>query len=200
MTNFSEMLLNTLLDSVKSTAELADMMMCSRTESYRRFRNDLRGCIHPEKRIREKNNLHAKRQNFFNMLNYLKREGFIIRGGGKEGTFWAITKAGVKKINAIKQRMLNSRKNINYERKKTGKTVIFAFDIPEKLRKHRAWLREVLKYLGFTVVQKSLWIGTKKIPEEFLSDLQGRGIIDHVDIFEVGSKGTLRRLDLEKRK
>jgi len=134
------------------------------------------------------------------MLNYLKREGFIIRDGGRAGTFWAITEAGVKKINAIKQRMLNSRKNINYERKKSEKTVIFAFDIPEKLRKHRAWLREVLKYLGFTVVQKSLWIGTKKIPEEFLSDLRSRGIIDHVDIFEVGSKGTLRRLGLEKRK
>jgi len=45
--------------------------------------------------------------------------------------------------------------------------------------------------LGFTMLQKSLWIGSNKIPEEFIEDLKEWKIIEYVHIFEVTKKGTL---------
>lgn len=74
------------------------------------------------------------------------------------------------------------------------KLKIFAYDIPEREKQKRAWLREVLRLLGFRMLQKSLWIGKSKIPEGFLQDLRKKEIMDHVHIFEISKTGTLKEL------
>ena len=194
MANITEKILDVLKGSAKSTVELSKMMLCTRPESYRRLRDSMTDYYPLSKK---KNNL-ADKQNFYSMLNYLKREGFVKRNKVKEETVWVITKDGIEKLNKIRISASNSRNNIAYTKKRSNRSTIFAFDIPERLGKNRAWLREVLKYLGFVMVQKSLWIGACGLPEEFLFDLRKRGLIDCIDIFEVGSKGTLCRIDLER--
>ncbi len=71
---------------------------------------------------------------------------------------------------------------------------IVLFDIPEKESAQRAWLREVLKNLKFTMLQKSVWVGNSSLPEEFMNDLRARGIDKFVEILAVTKSGTLRQL------
>ncbi|MEI6296665.1 MAG: hypothetical protein WCO84_03405 [bacterium] len=195
MINASEIILKILKESAQVTLELSEMMIHSRSESYRLFRESLHGNSKGEKKGGVKP---ISKQNFYNLLNYLKREGFVHKDNKDNDSVWSITDLGIKKLERIRLRALNSKNNINYKVEKTDKSIIVAFDIPEKYGKHRAWLREVLGYLDFNMAQKSLWIGTSKIPEEFIFDLKNRGLVDHVDIFELGAKGTLQRMNLKE--
>ena len=72
--------------------------------------------------------------------------------------------------------------------------MIVVFDVPEKERRKRDWLRSVLKRLELKMVQKSVWIGKVKIPKELLDDLFNLKLLDYVEIFEVSKSGSLRQL------
>ena len=54
--------------------------------------------------------------------------------------------------------------------------------------------RSALTYLEFKMIQRSVWIGKSKIPDQFLKDLRAVGLIETVEIFEVGKSGSLRYL------
>ena len=60
----------------------------------------------------------------------------------------------------------------NYEKFPSKEVVIFSFDIPEKERVKRAWVRGVLKNLGFTMIQQSVWLGKGPLPKQFTERLQ----------------------------
>jgi hypothetical protein len=45
------------------------------------------------------------------------------------------------------------------------------------------------------MVQKSLWLGKVKIPEEFLVDIRKLSLLDYVEIFEITKTGSLKNLD-----
>ena len=72
--------------------------------------------------------------------------------------------------------------------------MIFAFDVPEKEKRKRGWLRTVLRRLDFTMIQKSVWVGKSKIPQEFLEDIYRFKMVDFVEIFEVSKTGSLRHI------
>ena len=80
----------------------------------------------------------------------------------------------------------------NYERAKDDGFKIIAFDIPEKQRGKRAWLRDVLMNLGFKMFQRSVWYGKAGIPKQFINDLRKMGILEHVDILAVTKTGTAK--------
>jgi len=115
----------------------------------------------------------------------LAREGIVEKNKRAE---WSITKAGKKKLQILKARFLCTRK---YEviNEKTIKIVMF--DIPERYRNHRDWIRSALRTLKYEMLQKSVFAGTVKIPELFIADLDQRTILHHVQIFAVGRHGTL---------
>jgi len=69
---------------------------------------------------------------------------------------------------------------------------IIAYDIPNKQRQYRDWLRGQLIELGFNMLQRSVFVGKVKIPEELIQDLEKHHILDFVEIFEITKKGTLR--------
>ena len=75
------------------------------------------------------------------------------------------------------------------ERDDTTKVIIF--DIPEKERYKRDWIRVSLLQLGFKMLQKSVWIGKVKIPEEFINDLKFMKIHSCVHIFSAEKLGTI---------
>jgi len=131
--------------------------------------------------------VYQERQRLYSVLSRLKKEGFIQK---KEGRYSA-TLLGAKKLKAIRDLFQEKKK---YERKEDKLLKIIAFDIPEKMRGRRAWLREVLMELDFKMLQKSVWIGTSVLPEEFVNDLKKFELIDHVDIFAVTKTGTIRSL------
>lgn len=63
--------------------------------------------------------------------------------------------------------------------------VLVSFDIPEKKKKTRDWLRNQIKYWDFEMIQKSLWLGYGPLPKEFTDRLKHFGIYENVRIFRI---------------
>lgn len=70
------------------------------------------------------------------------------------------------------------------------------FDIPEKERGKRDWLREVLRNMKYKQLQKSVWMGRNKLPQQFLEDLLEMNLHRYVEIFAISKKGTLERVKI----
>ena len=134
------------------------------------------------------------RQNYQKLLSKLKREGLIAVKTNVNSKHFFITQHGRMKLSALEARWARRFPPINYSRTKRRHPVIVEFDIPEIERRKRDWLREVLKHLGLKMVQRSVWVGSWELPEEFLEDLRILNIVDCVEIFEVGKSGTLKHL------
>jgi DNA-binding transcriptional regulator PaaX len=107
-------------------------------------------------------------------------------------TIWSITRKGLEKLKILKKK--NRKTLINYSKEKSDKLIIVIFDVPEKERHKRNWLRSVLASLDFKFLQQSVWIGKTKIPKEFLNDLRDQKMLDYVHIFKISKSGTINKL------
>ncbi len=136
---------------------------------------------------------YGSRQQFYSLLNNLKNQGLIEKRktGNKKDSIWKITKKGLEKLKLTKENKNFSKSKINYKKEKDDKIKVVIFDIPEKERHKRAWLRFALVALGFSLLQQSVWIGKNKISEQFMRDLQERGMLSYIQIFEISKKGTI---------
>ena len=63
--------------------------------------------------------------------------------------------------------------------------ILISFDIPEKKKKIRDWLRNQIKYWDFEMIHKSLWFGYGPLPKEFNERLRQLGVFENVRIFKV---------------
>ncbi|MBU0998945.1 hypothetical protein KKG24_01360 [Patescibacteria group bacterium] len=63
--------------------------------------------------------------------------------------------------------------------------ILISFDIPEKKKKTRDWLRNQIKYWDFEMIHKSLWLGYGPLPKEFNDRLKQLGIEKNVRIFKI---------------
>lgn len=75
--------------------------------------------------------------------------------------------------------------------RKSRRLTMVIFDIHERERWKRDWLRSVLHNFGFKKIQKSVWIGALQLPNEFLDDLRKLNLMSSVHIFSVLNTGTL---------
>ncbi|MDP2668950.1 MAG: hypothetical protein Q8P07_03905 [bacterium] len=146
---------------------------------------------HYQNKRRVFKNMHSdviKDQEFYNLLNYLKRTGLIDKKIGEKGVFWKITSNGLNKLKLLKE------KSADYQTGADGKLKIIVFDVPEKERGKRSWLRGALRFLGFKMLQQSVWIGKNIVPEQFLFDLRRKNLLPYIHIMEVSRGGTVREL------
>lgn len=129
------------------------------------------------------NDAKYSRQTLSCSLARLKKQGLIDKdsGSGK----WNLTNFGKTFANKIKfkEKGLEDQKKTN---------MIVAFDIPEKERKKRAWLRIELSNYGFAALQKSVWIGKGPLPASFIEDLDYLNIRSGVHIVGISKSGTLQ--------
>ena len=72
--------------------------------------------------------------------------------------------------------------------------MIVTFDVPEKEKRKREWLRECLRLLGFKKLHKSVWMGKEILPEDFIHALRERDMIGYVHILAVDKRGTTEEL------
>lgn len=139
---------------------------------------------------------YRQRQGFYSLLNQLKRDGLVMKkqNRGKK-TSWTITKKGIEKLVRADKRERRPGGILlrQYPQHPTGGLVIIAFDIPEVQRQKRKWLRENLIALNLAMLQKSVWAGNVKIPEEFIQDLRAQDLLPYVHIFSVSRSGTIKR-------
>ncbi|MEK7181415.1 MAG: CRISPR-associated endonuclease Cas2 [Patescibacteria group bacterium] len=120
-----------------------------------------------------------ERHRLYNLISKLKREG-LVSGKKKIST----TQLGRTKLTKLKSKS-------KYYKENDETTKIVVFDIPEKNKSKRDWLRKNLVDLGFKMLQKSVWIGKVKIPEEFIDDVQLLKIIDNIHIFTADKLGSI---------
>jgi CRISPR/Cas system-associated endoribonuclease Cas2 len=149
------------------------------------------------KAIREEYFRRANR--YKNVVAWLKRDGIVKEVTLKKQRFICITLKGRKYREMLLKRQENALPEPHYAKRKQKRTVIVAFDVPEKEKGKRAWLRQALKSVGFRMIQKSVWFGRAEIPPEMLSDLQRLHLIEFVEIFSVTQKGSLCNLKNFKR-
>lgn len=145
-----------------------------------------------EKIFKEAGHNLRQRRNFSKLMYKLKREG-IITAKGKQIT--GITPKGKSLLSKLKGKVARRLPSGEiYKSSESSSLKVIIFDIPEKERRKRGWLRAVLKRLGFGMLQRSVWAGKRGIPEEFFEDIQKLRLTSYVEIFEVGKTGSLERV------
>ena len=154
------------------------------------------------RKIRRERDRHAvrsavdlqSRQRYYNMLSVLKRDGLIVPQERSSGRFFALTQKGKQRLRRLRAQAKDQLPSSQYEHISSDTFIIVAFDIPERERRKRAWLRYALRSIGLHMVQKSLWMGKVKVPQELLDGLRRLRIAQHVEIFEIRRAGTLRHV------
>jgi len=126
-----------------------------------------------------------KQQSFYSTLYRLQRQGFIKRTKNRKLLVTVLGKEKYKKI--LKRLPIRFHKP---ERDDSLKVIIF--DVPEKERYKRDWLRDQLQDLGFKMLQKSVWIGRKKLPSKFMEDIHDLKLLPYVEIFSVIKTGSIQ--------
>lgn len=135
-----------------------------------------------------------KKQNFYDLLYRLRKEGLILGCRKDKGCFFKITKKGEKILEALRIKKADALPPPEYNSESDNLLKIVIFDIPEKERRKRDWLRDVLKNLEFKMLQKSVWAGKIKLPKVFLEDLEKLNLLSFVEIFAISRTGSLRQL------
>lgn len=135
-----------------------------------------------------------ERQKFYKLLYKLEKDGLIEKTKRKKPIILHLTLKGKKFLQSLSEKKAAALPDISYKTSNADKLIIVVFDIPESEKRKREWLRSALKNMKFRFIQKSVWIGKVKIPEEFLLDLKKLNLIDFVEIFEISKTGSLTKL------
>lgn len=186
------MLIIKILENLLEAGEsITDAMFSGYAESYRKMRG-----INNFHKINKTEYEKLERHRFNSLLSKLRSKGFIQKSKTNNKIFWHITKKGAEKLNILKQKdySIKSRVVLPLNQKDFLKVVIF--DIPEIYRKKRNWLRFILTNLGFQKLQKSVWLGDEKLPEDFLDHLKELKLMPYIHIFAINKKGSLNAENL----
>ncbi|MGC8776274.1 MAG: hypothetical protein ACP5QN_03115 [Minisyncoccia bacterium] len=178
-------ILEILQTGAETTATLLDIFTSNYYNSYRKIRRSI--IYGPSEFKSNWADNYLELQKFYNLLNRLKKQGFIQKQEKDKKSIWSITKLGLEKLKILKKQNFP----IYYKKEKENSLMIVTFDIPEQERYKRDWLRNVLVYLDFKFLQQSVWIGKTKIPEEFIENLREQKMLNYVHIFKINKAGTI---------
>lgn len=191
-----------------STIGMADIMTSGYSESYKKLKGLRPAAPNVKKAISElfealeedvKNYYHGKNESLERkrrtqkLMHRLRKDKLIIENKQNGNGILGLTKKGEGKRALLE---LRYNKLPRYKSEKSDQTIIVAFDIPERERWKRAWVRAALKTLGLYFVQRSLWAGKVKLPPEFIHDLEKLNLVRCVEIFAVTGSGSLRKIEL----
>ena len=191
-------ILEALRDSSLGSSDLLEAFLGA---GYGALAGKMQYLIVEKKRKRQKDRVWfeefvRERQKFHNLIYYLKSDGIISESVHGKGKWYTLAEKGRRKLVA-----LLTTKNAaiplpqsQYQKLDTNKFTIVAFDVPERERRKRDWLRATLGRMGYKTIQRSVLLGKTKIPSEFLDDLRKLHMVDYVEIFEITKTGSLRHL------
>ncbi len=109
-------------------------------------------------------------------LSRLKQRGLVVHRGPRKKTIWRITSAG--------RRHFKSKHEFSGLRlpPEDGKIRLVLFDVPEKMRSERAWLRARLLFCDYSPLQKSVWTGVRALPDKLREELKHRKLDSYVRV------------------
>ena len=128
----------------------------------------------------------AVKKRFAVFMSRLQRDGLVVR----DGVSWRILKKGKESLRYLRARILPEAA-YHQEPDLSGPPAIITFDIPEKERRKRTWLRSALAGLDCSIIHKSVWLSKRPLPRRFIEDIHRLDIARYVHIFAVAKKGTI---------
>lgn len=132
----------------------------------------------------------AAKHSLSSTLYRLKKEGLVASIGPKKKMVWTITKEGRK---FLKQASHRSARNVYTLAPEDGLTRLVTFDIPEQQQKKRRWLHAELLACGFHPLHKSVFIGKRSLPSDFIKNLDELSLGKYVHIVGIEKSGTLTK-------
>lgn len=136
---------------------------------------------------RKKSRTSAK-HNLSSTLYRLKQQGLVACTGPRGNTRWKITKTG----NAFLAHANIFEKESYNLAPEDGVVRIVTFDIPEKIRGKRDWLREQLFACGYRLLQRSVFTGTRPLPDAFIRRVGEMRIGKYLHIASLTQIGTIK--------
>ena len=123
---------------------------------------------------------------FSAILSRLQNRGLVERCGSKQHARWRITRNG----RALLRSQPVKKRDRQLERP-DGTHRIVIFDIPEKERSKRTAIRRELIAADFQPLQKSVWMGLRPLPRDFIELVDTLHLATYIHIFSVQEKGTI---------
>ena len=135
------------------------------------------------------------------LLHKLYRQGLVIKIKTKKEIKWILTEKGEKHQTDLLRSVSKACDPIPFSSKypitKSKNDILIIFDIPEKERAKRDWLRDVLKKLGMEKLQHSVWIGKIKPPPDLIVHLHKLRMLRWVKIFSLKNLGNINLGDVD---
>lgn len=131
----------------------------------------------------------AAKHNLSNTLHRLKQQGLVSSSGPHTNTRWKLTHKGKKFLAKI----YADEKDPYDLAPEDGIVRIVAFDIPEKIRGKRDWLREQLFACGYRLLQRSVFTGTRPLPDAFIRRVDEMRIGQYLHIASLNQTGTISK-------
>ena len=126
------------------------------------------------------------------MMYRLRRDKMVSDTRSPKGEIqYTLTEEGREYLEALRKTVPRLWLIPNYPKEESEEYILVTFDIPEKEKKKRDWLRAVLKRMEFVMVHQSVWIGKVKIPKDLIRDLKEKNLLDCVEFMETRRMGTL---------
>ena len=122
------------------------------------------------------------RPTFAAILSQLKAQGLVRRVAKRGRGYWRLTPQGRETLDERRAHAMP---------RPDGQRRLVCFDIPERDRPKRQWLRGELIACGYRQLQKSVWIGDIPLPREFIAALDALELRGRVHLLHIQSKGTL---------
>jgi CRISPR/Cas system-associated endoribonuclease Cas2 len=110
------------------------------------------------------------------ILHRLEKKGLVE----KSDRDYRLTSLGLKYFKKIKQ------SNDENKKKWDSKWRIVSFDIPEKIKREREWMRFKLFEAGYKTLQKSVFIGKRPLSRELYKEILSRRLKDYIRIITFG--------------
>ncbi len=117
---------------------------------------------------------HTKRESIRTTLWRLEKKGLVER-----------TEKGELKLSERGAEFLKQKERPP-EEPWDGKWRLITFDIPEKRRKERDWLRNALTNAGYSFVQRSVFLGKRPIPRTIFEIIEERNLSGFIRLIVIG--------------
>ncbi len=120
-----------------------------------------------------------RQRSFTQFISYLKRMGYIAVPKGESVGVLRLTAKGKEKAleGRNKARTLPPRKD--------GKMIMLMYDIPKRKQRVRQAFRSALEFLGYELLQKSVWVSVKDVLEETERAVREYRLDDCVNLFVI---------------
>ena len=134
----------------------------------------------------------AARHSLSSVLYRLKKEGLVAKSGPDKKSQWAITRNGrALLVRRAKQKPPLPTLEHPLLPPADNNVRLVSFDIPEKQRAKRDWLRRELISCDYRLLHRSVFIGRRPLPAELMDMIASLGITQYVQVVGIDRKGTL---------